>query len=396
MTNSHALGSAEPTLEARLQLLRSLTKRIDWTKPRREALEQAGFREDFDPAIWPQMTWYGFLEPLIADEAVSDILLNGTGKEVRITRAGADRPSGITPHPEWVTFVCEQLLQRSGRAVFRRPGSSGERSDLWPAHMVLGSTDRRLRFALTRPPATPDGITMAIRVFPRQWHQLDALVARGTLCQAQAALLIRAMQARTTILVSGETGVGKTTLAGALLLALGEDRRVITVEDPLELPRLADSVHLEVFHSRMSFKECVRFTLRQKPDFIVVGELRGGEALPFLQGAASGHPGIGTIHGDSAQAAIGNLERMACESGELPPGLVRSYLALGTFPLLLVQLGRAAGRVCVTSIHQLLIQGGGGDVGDPFPLSPLWAMDLRTGTSVEENAPQGLLGDHRG
>src|SRR5262249_27347731 len=156
------------------------------------------------------------------------------------------------------------------------------------------------------------GPTLALRILPRRWRTLDDLIQEGVLLRPAAELLLAALRRGVTVLVAGGTGSGKTTLTAALLQAIGEERRVVVIEEARELPDLTDSIALEVLRSGLSFSGCVRFALRQKPDLIVVGEARGPEALAMLQAAATGHPGIGTIHAPDIQAALKNLERMAC------------------------------------------------------------------------------------
>ncbi len=195
----------------------------------------------------------------------------------------------------------------------------------WPSHALIGTAEGRLRFAVTRPPASPAGPTLALRVLPRRWRTLDDFVLEGIMPRPAADLLLEALRRGVTVLVAGGTGSGKTTLTGALLQAIGEEQRVVVIEEARELPELSDSVAMEVLRSGLSFSDCVRFALRQKPDLIVVGEVRGPEALAMLQAAATGHPGIGTIHAPDVQAALKNLERMACESG-VPANIVRGML----------------------------------------------------------------------
>ena len=116
---------------------------------------------------------------------------------------------------------------------------------------------------------------------------------------------------------------------------------------------------MEVLRSGLTFSDCVRFALRQKPDLIVVGEVRGPEALAMLRAAATGHPGIGTIHAPDVQAALKNLERMACESG-VPANIVRGMLTSSAVPLIVVHIGRYGGQRLVGAIEEVTMMGAGG------------------------------------
>src|SRR4029453_188882 len=113
-----------------------------------------------------------------------------------------------------------------------------------------------------------------------------------------------------------------------------------------------DSVAMEVLRSGLTFSACVRFALRQKPDLIVVGEVRGSEALAMLQAAATGHPGIGTIHAPDVHAALKHLERMPCESG-VPANTLRGMLPSSAVPLIVAHIGRCGGQRRVGLIEEV-------------------------------------------
>ena len=212
--------------------------------------------------------------------------------------------------------------------------------------------------------------------------------------RAAADMLLAALRMGVSVLIAGGTGSGKTTLTAALLLAIGEDRRVVTIEEARELPELSDSVAMEVLRSGMSFSECVRFALRQKPDLIVVGEVRGPEALAMLQAAATGHPGIGTIHAPDVQAALKNLERMACES-RVPATIVRGMLTSSAVPLIVAHIGRYGGKRCVGQIAEVTVMGAGGAMGDTYTTNPLFAVSPHTQQLQKAYPVQGEWGRGR-
>jgi pilus assembly protein CpaF len=353
---------------ATVERLRAAThdRRIDWSLPPEAALADLGLEEtvllDLDGA-----PWYGPLELWLHDPAVTDILVNGHERPVVTVERGARLPTDVRLHPGWIAFAQRQLLLRSGTIE--------DDFDGWPNHAVLGTADRRLRFAITRPPASPDGRTIALRILPRRWHTLNDLVLEGVLARAAADLLLEAIRRGVSVLIAGGTGSGKTTLAAALLMAIGEEKRVVVIEEAAELPALPDGVAMEVLRSGLSFAACVRFALRQRPDLIAVGEIRGPEALALLQAAATGHPGIGTIHAPEPQVALKNLERMACEAGEVPPAVARGMVASGAVPLLVAHIGNYGGRRLVGRVEEVLPQGAGGQSGDRYPTHTLLSYD---------------------
>ena len=352
-----------------------------WQRGVAETLQRAGLGEGYTLAEWAETPWYGPLEAwLTPASGISDILINGPNRDIVIVDRGNRMASGVTLHAEWITFVQRQLVMRAG---FTTPDAPDDwrTPDGQIAHALIGSTDRRLRFAVTRPPATPDGPTVAVRMLPERWRTLDDLVHQetGILPRPAAELLVDAVRCGVTVLVAGETGSGKTTLTAALMQAVGEHTRVIIIEDARELPSVADSISIEVLHSGMTFAECVRLTLRQRPDLIVCGEVRGPEALALLQAASTGHPGIGTIHAPDVQTALRNLERLAAGAGEIPPQLVRGLMTSGAVPLIVAHVGVVGGRRTVTGIDEVITMGGGGNAGDKYPVNPLYGFNPMTG-----------------
>ena len=370
-------GAAPPAASStvgRLEELRFLMRsgRLrHWQRGVTETLVRAGLGGGLTVEEWAATPWYGPLEAWLAESStVSDILINGPGREITIVEQGQRMASGVTLHEDWVSFVQRQLLLRSGLVTPDAP-------DAWPGHALIGTADKRLRFAITRPPASPAGPTLSLRILPRRWRSLDDLVIEGIIPRLAMDMLIEALRKGVTVLIAGGTGSGKTTLTAALLQAIGEEKRVVCIEEARELPELPDSVHLEVSRSGLTFAECVRFALRQKPDLIVVGEVRGPEALAMLQAAATGHPGIGTIHAPDTQAALKNLERMACESG-IPANIVRGMLTSSAVPLIVAHIGRYGGQRRVGLIEEVTVMGSGGQTGDKYTTNPLFVYHAQT------------------
>ena len=361
-----------------------------WQRGVTDTLSRAGLGGGLTCEEWAETPWYGPLEAWLKDgSTVSDVLINGPGRDITIVDAGQRMASGVTLHPEWVAFVQRQLLLRSGLVTAEQVADLHAMQ--WPSHALIGTAEGRLRFAVTRPPASPAGPTLSLRVLPRRWRTLDDFVLEGILPRQAADLLVEALRRGVTILVAGGTGSGKTTLTGALLTAIGEEKRVVVIEEARELPDLPDSVAMEVLRSGLTFSDCVRFALRQKPDLIVVGEVRGPEALAMLQAAATGHPGIGTIHAPDAQAALKNLERMACESG-VPANIVRGMLTSSAVPLIVAHIGRYNGQRRVGAIEEVTVMGAGGAIGDKYTTNPLFVFNLQSNQVQKAYPVQGEWG----
>ena len=388
-----AVASPPPNAhDTRLHELRQMTQsnRFEWRLPVQDALTRAGLPGGYPTEEWARIPWYGPLELWLnptGPSQVSDILINGPGREVMVIDGGQRMGSGIMLHTEWIMFAQRQLLLRSGLVPLQNPNA-------WPHNMMLGTADRRMRFAICRPPATPDGPSISIRLLPRSWRTVDDLVREpdGIMPRSAVDLLLEALRKGVTVLIAGATGSGKTTATGALLQAIGEEKRVVIIEESRELPPTADSVTKEVLNSGHTYTECVRFALREKPDLIVCGEVRGAEALAMLQAAASGHPGIGTIHAPDTQTALKNLERMASEDGSVPVSVVRGLLTSAAVPLIVCHIGTYGGRRRVGTIVEVLAQGATGQGGDRYPTHTLYEYNPQTDRVEKKYAVQGAWG----
>lgn len=357
-------------------LVRSGRLREYWDMAPDEAFEHLGVGIGLSAEDWAQISWFGPLEIWRGPEhEVSDILYNGPPDEpFFVVQRGATVCSGVTAHPGWITWTQRQLLLRGHKL------SPCEAT--WPA-MAQGVADR-LRFAITGPPVGRDGPSLAVRLLPERWRTLDDLLQAGALTREAGDLLLEALASGASVLVAGPTGSGKTTLTAALTQAIGRHMRLVFVEDGGELPRAANSLHLEVPAEAGGFARAVSFALRQKPSYIIVGEVRGGEAMAMLQAAATGHPGIGTIHAGGVQGALRNLERMAMVGlaaeagggGQAAAQIVRGLITSDTVSLIVVQIGQTArGRRAVLAIEEVLRQGAQGHSGDIFPTNPLFSYD---------------------
>jgi pilus assembly protein CpaF len=314
----------------------------------------------------------GPLEPLMDDPGVDEVMVNGP-RDVWVERRGrVERTELEFDSAEELMNVIERILGPLGRRV-------DEASPLVDARLPDGS-----RVNCVIPPLSLDGPLLTIRRFRRQGFALDDLVANATLTPELAGFLREAVGARANIVVSGGTGSGKTTLLNVLssLVACGE--RIITIEDAAEL-RLQQN-HVLRLESRpaslegegeITIRELVRNALRMRPDRLIVGEVRGAEALDMLQALNSGHDGsMTTVHSNSAADALRRIETLALMADVgLPHAAVRQQLASALDVVVhlernrdgsrrvveLVEVVRFAGDVGVTS----LLTAGGGTMREP-------------------------------
>ncbi len=230
-----ANGAAPASRVEELQFLVQTGRLRHWQRGVTETLARAGLGGGLTAEEWAATPWYGPLETWLKDgSTVSDILINGPGRDITIVEQGQRMASGITLHPEWVSFVQRQLILRSGLVTPEQVVDV--QAMMWPAHALIGTADQRLRFAITRPPASPAGPTVSLRILPRRWRMLDDFVLEGIMPRQAVDMLIEALRRGVSILIAGGTGSGKTTLTAALLQAIGEEKRVVTIEEARELP----------------------------------------------------------------------------------------------------------------------------------------------------------------
>jgi pilus assembly protein CpaF len=266
----------------------------------------------------------GPLERLMQDPAVDEVMVNGPGS-VWIEREGRVERTGIEfASVEELMNVIERILGPLGRRV-------DEASPLVDARLPDGS-----RVNCVIPPLSLDGPLLTIRRFRRQGFSLDDLVANSTLTPELGSFLGAAVDARANIVVSGGTGSGKTTLLNVLSSLVADGERIVTIEDAAELRLQQD--HVLRLESRpasldgegeITIRRLVRNALRMRPDRIIVGEVRGAEALDMLQALNSGHDGsMTTVHSNSAADALRRIETLALMADvALPHAAVRQQLA---------------------------------------------------------------------
>jgi pilus assembly protein CpaF len=300
-------------------------------------------------------TGLGPLEPLLADPAVDEVMVNGPG-EVYVERRGRIEPTGVRfgSEPELMHAI-ERILAPLGRRV-------DEASPLCDARLADGS-----RVNVVIPPLSLSGPCLTIRRFRRAGLSLDELVRNGTVAADVAGLLERCVAARASILISGGTGSGKTTTLNALSGAIPPGERIVTIEDAAELRlRQPHVVRLEARppslegRGEVTIRALVANALRMRPDRIVVGEVRGGEALDLLQALNTGHDGsLSTVHANSPEDALRRLETLALMAGlGLPHAAVREQVA-GAVDVVVHQARRRDGARRIEGVVEVVRAAGG-------------------------------------
>ena len=267
---------------------------------------------------------YGPIEPLLADDTVSEVMINGP-YDVWLERDGR---LFRTPY----AFTDESHLRR---IINKMVGQVGRRIDE-SSPMVDARLPDGSRVNAIIPPLSLSGPLVTIRKFHHKRFYLDDLVTVGTLSEQARQFLKLCVHAELNVLISGGTGAGKTTLLNALSEAIPDDQRIVTIEDAAEL-RLRQR-HVLRLESRprniegegeVAIRDLVRNSLRMRPDRIIVGEVRGAEALDMLQAMNTGHDGsLSTIHCNSPRDALARVETMVLMAGfELPIRAVRQQVA---------------------------------------------------------------------
>ncbi len=318
MGDRNLLGSADDVVASAVQ---EFADRIleDEDLPLNES-ERGRLAED----LAEETLGIGPLAPLLADPAVTDILVNGPD-QVYVERFGRIEKTSIRfRDPEHIVRVIERIAARVGRRI----DVSSPMADL---RLADGS-----RVNATLPPVTLDGPTISIRRFGRRRLRRSQLIEFGMMSAEMAQFMEIAVQSRLNVLISGGTGAGKSTLLGALAEVIPAHERVVTIEDTAEL--VLDQEHVVRMETRppnlegrgrITARDLVINCLRMRPDRIIVGEVRGGEALDMLQAMNTGHDGgLTTIHANSPRDALSRLETMVLMAGlDLPSRAIREQMS---------------------------------------------------------------------
>jgi pilus assembly protein CpaF len=317
----------------------------------------------------------GPLEPLLRDPTVDEVMVNGAGP-VWVERAGRlERADVGFATDDDVRHAVERILAPLGRRV-------DEAEPLCDARLPDGS-----RVNVVIPPLALDGPILTIRRFRRRGLSADDLVALGTWPAPLRDFLAAAVRARLNVLVSGGTGSGKTTTLNALSSFVGPSERIVTIEDTAELRlRQPHVVRLEARppsvegRGEVTIRRLVRNALRMRPDRIVVGEVRGGEALDMLSAMSTGHDGsLCSVHAGSPEEALRRLETLALMAGlGLPHAAVREQVA-DAIDLVVHQTRRPGGGRRVVAVGEVVRVAGGPATRELYRLRgerPVWRAPL--------------------
>jgi pilus assembly protein CpaF len=287
------------------------------------------------------------IEHLIRDDSVTEIMVNGS------SRIFVEREGVLEQLPD--IALTEKSLMVAVKNIARRLGD-----DISEAKPIL---DSRLpdgsRVAVVIPPCSIHGVTLTIRKFNSCHFTVDDLVRIGTLDAELAAHLQRCVQNRQNILISGGTGCGKTTLLNALAKFIPDDDRILLIEDTSEIQ--LEKRNLVRFEARqaqsdlpaITIRDLLKASLRHRPDRIILGEIRGGEAFDLLQLLNTGHSGtLSTVHASSAPQALARFTSCVLQSGiELPYRAIKSNIADSLN--ILIQLERSRGKRFISEVIEI-------------------------------------------
>ncbi|MDJ0944304.1 MAG: CpaF family protein [Kiloniellales bacterium] len=335
-----------PRDELGMQIGDILKEVLDEERMRLNAVEQ----EQLVELLLDDMLGLGPLEPLLADELVTDIMVNGP-KQTYVERGGKlELTDVVFRNNEHLLNVSRRIVSQIGRRV-------DESTPMVDARLLDGS-----RVNIIIPPLAIDGASISIRKFAKKGITLDIMAQQGNISDKMCAVLKVAARSRLNILISGGTGSGKTTLLNALSQMIDQGERIVTIEDAAELQlQQPHVVRLETRPANLegegevTMRDLVKNSLRMRPDRIILGEVRSAEAVDMLQAMNTGHDGsLGTVHANRPREALTRLENMVGMAGiNLPSKAVRTQIAAALD--LIVQISRMRDGVRrVTSIAEVV------------------------------------------
>ncbi len=328
---------------------------------------------------------FGPLQPLLDDGDITEVMVNGP-KSIYIERKGKLTKTNISlENDDQVLRLIEKIILPLGRRI-------DADSPMVDARLPDGS-----RVNAVIPPVAIDGPSITIRKFSKDKLSIDQLIKFGSLTTSMSDFIKACVLARLNIVISGGTGSGKTTLLNVLSGFIPETERVVTIEDAAELKLLQDHVvRMEAKpansegRNEVTIRDMVRNALRMRPDRIIVGEVRGGEALDMLQAMNTGHDGsLTTLHANTPRDAISRLETMCLMSGmELPVKVVREQIA-SAIDLIIQQSRMRDGSRKVTSVTEVA-----GMEGDTVVMTEIFRFDQtgvdKEGKVIGELKPTGI------
>lgn len=345
----------------------------------------AEVRERLFAEVLNEVFGYGPIQPLLEDKEISEVMVNGP-RQVYIERNGRVIKTDVTfESNEHVLRLIERIITPLGRRIDAdHPTVDARLPDGSRVNAVI-------------PPVAIDGPAITIRKFNQGKLSIQQLIAFGSLTESMAEFLRACVIARLNIVISGGTGSGKTTLLNILSSFIPEEERIITIEDAAELQLQQEHVvRLEVKPPNsdgtggVSIRDLVRNALRMRPERIVVGECRGGEALDMLQAMNTGHDGsLTTLHANSPRDAISRLETMCLMAGfDLPVKVVREQIA-SAVDLIVQQSRLRDGSRKITQITEVA-----GMEGDTVVLTDIFKFEQTSvtpdGKVLGEIKPTGI------
>ena len=350
--SSQGNGEKDLRQTLRTRVMETLDYGRDYTDQEVEEIIDEVLLEEQELSFWPvekrrrlrkelfdSMRRLDILQIFVEDESITEVMVNGRD-HIFVEREGRIlRLDMAFETQERLRDVIQQIVAGCNRAV-------NEGSPIVDARLPDGS-----RVNVVMPPIALNGPIVTIRRFPKHPITMEQLIAWDSISREAAELLCRLVRARYNILVSGGTGSGKTTFLNALSAYIPGDERVITIEDSAELQLLGipNLVRLETRSNvaegcrEIGIRELIRTSLRMRPDRILVGEVRGGEALDMLQCLNTGHDGsMSSAHANSAKDMLSRLENMVLMGMELPLLAIRQQIASGID--VIIHLGRLRDR----------------------------------------------------
>lgn len=315
---------------------------------------------------------FGPLQPLLDDAEITEVMVNGP-KKIYIERKGVLTKTNISmENDDQVLHLIEKIILPLGRRI-------DADSPTVDARLPDGS-----RVNAVIPPVAIDGPTITIRKFDKGKLSIDQLIQFGSISRGMADFIKACVLARLNIVISGGTGSGKTTLLNVLSSFIPDNERIVTIEDAAELKLLQDHVvRMETKppnsegRNQVAIRDLVRNSLRMRPDRIVVGEVRGGEALDMLQAMNTGHDGsLTTLHANTPRDTISRLETMCLMAGmDLPVKVIRQQIA-SAVDVIIQQSRMRDGTRKVTSITEV-----SGMEGDTVVMTEIFKFE-QTATDV--------------
>jgi pilus assembly protein CpaF len=342
-------------------------------------------REQIFHDILDELLGFGPLQPLLDNPEISEVMVNGAGN-IYIERKGKLTKTNITfENDEQVLRIIDRIILPLGRRI-------DADSPTVDARLPDGS-----RVNAVIHPVAIDGPTITIRKFQKDKLTINQLIELGSITKNMAEFVRACVVSRLNIVISGGTGSGKTTLLNILSGYIPLDERIVTIEDAAELKLQQDHVvrletkpaDIEGKHP-VTIRDLVRNSLRMRPDRIVVGEVRGGEALDMLQAMNTGHDGsLTTLHANSPRDATSRLETMCMMAGmDLPVRVIREQIA-SAIDLIVQQSRMRDGSRKVTAITEVA-----GMEGDTIVMTDIFRFEQKEirqdGTVIGELKPTGI------